>query len=259
MEWRGRLFLGMDRLVYAGPIAPTQVHAHHAIQIVVVQKEPDTLSWKNASGQEAAGRAAVIPADADHAIVSASVRALMILVEPESDDGRKLSAVVTGNEAASWIGAGTRVDLLAHRAPPVSFVDAMELARAAIELLTGSSPVRRSLHPSVTRVLRSLAHRIADDDDVAVKQLARDAGLSPSRLQHVFRESIGIPIRRYILWARLRQAALALQRRASITDAALEGGFADAAHMTRTFKRMFGIAPTDVVDWADWVLDESID
>ena len=31
-------------------------------------------------------------------------------------------------------------------------------------------------------------------------------------------------------------------------------GFADAAHMSRTFRRMFGVAPTEVVGLVRWVL-----
>jgi AraC-like DNA-binding protein len=33
---------------------------------------------------------------------------------------------------------------------------------------------------------------------------------------------------------------------ASLTDAARAAGFADAAHMTRTFRRMLGISPSSL-------------
>lgn len=68
--------------------------------------------------------------------------------------------------------------------------------------------------------------------------------LSPSRLAHRFREVTGVPLRRYVLWCRLRRAADAAMRGSSLTDAAYLAGFADSAHLTRTFRAMFGIAPS---------------
>jgi AraC-like DNA-binding protein len=32
----------------------------------------------------------------------------------------------------------------------------------------------------------------------------------------------------------------------SLTDAAHEAGFADSAHLSRTFRRMFGVAPSSL-------------
>jgi AraC-like DNA-binding protein len=49
--------------------------------------------------------------------------------------------------------------------------------------------------------------------------------------------------------ATLRDAAIV-----ALTAAASAAGFADGAHMTRTFRRMFGIAPSDVAGYATFVL-----
>ena len=50
--------------------------------------------------------------------------------------------------------------------------------------------------------------------------------------------------RQYLLWTRLYSALGELARGASLTEAALEAGFADAAHLTRTFRRMVGVVPS---------------
>jgi len=44
------------------------------------------------------------------------------------------------------------------------------------------------------------------------------------------------------LWLRLMRAVERFAAGASLTDAAHEAGFADSAHLSRTFRRMFGIA-----------------
>jgi AraC-like DNA-binding protein len=70
--------------------------------------------------------------------------------------------------------------------------------------------------------------------------------LSPSRFMHVFTESVGVPVRPYILWLRLQRAACDLMTGTSVTSAAHNAGFSDAAHLTRTFRRMLGTTPTDL-------------
>ena len=74
--------------------------------------------------------------------------------------------------------------------------------------------------------------------------LASDSGLSPSRFRHLFRQEIGMSAQSYIVWLRLCEACTALARGSSLSDAALRAGFSDAAHFTRTFRRTFGLAPS---------------
>jgi AraC-like DNA-binding protein len=63
---------------------------------------------------------------------------------------------------------------------------------------------------------------------------------------HAFTESVGVPLRPYILWLRLQRAACDLIHGATATEAAHSAGFSDAAHLTRTFRRMFGVTPTEL-------------
>ena len=52
--------------------------------------------------------------------------------------------------------------------------------------------------------------------------------------------------RQYLLWTRLYSALVGLARGVPLTEAALGAGFADAAHLTRTFRRMVGIVPSAI-------------
>jgi AraC-like DNA-binding protein len=61
---------------------------------------------------------------------------------------------------------------------------------------------------------------------------------------HAFTESVGIPVRPYILWLRLQLAACDLIDGSSVT--AYRAGFCDASHLTRTFRRMLGVTPSDL-------------
>jgi AraC-like DNA-binding protein len=61
---------------------------------------------------------------------------------------------------------------------------------------------------------------------------------------HVFTESIGVPLRAYLLWCKLQRAAAGVATGLPLSQAAAAAGFADAAHMTRAFRRMFGMTPS---------------
>ncbi len=50
----------------------------------------------------------------------------------------------------------------------------------------------------------------------------------------------------YVMWLRIYAACVALARGASLSDAAYQAGFSDAAHFTRTFRRTFGLAPSQL-------------
>jgi AraC-like DNA-binding protein len=76
---------------------------------------------------------------------------------------------------------------------------------------------------------------------------AARASVSPTRLTHRFSEEVGIPFRRFVLWARLKRAVEETRRGASLTEAAVEAGFSDAAHLSRTFRAMFGLSPSMVL------------
>ncbi len=71
--------------------------------------------------------------------------------------------------------------------------------------------------------------------------------LSESRLSHLFKENVGISIKRYFLWNRLKYALkFLLTEETNLKEASFEAGFSDQAHLTRTFKSFLGINPVKV-------------
>ena len=78
------------------------------------------------------------------------------------------------------------------------------------------------------------------------RALAERAHLSPSRFQVLFREATGLPVRNYLLWRRLLEATARLQGGEPVTSVAHATGFADAAHLSRSFRRIIGAAPSSL-------------
>lgn len=73
-------------------------------------------------------------------------------------------------------------------------------------------------------------------------EVANTLALSESRFLHLFREQMGIAWRPYLLWRRTICAAHAITKGKSATEAAHLAGFSDSAHLSRTFRSLFGMS-----------------
>jgi AraC-like DNA-binding protein len=83
------------------------------------------------------------------------------------------------------------------------------------------------------------AHEAIDLD-----ALAQMAGLSPFHFLRLFSRALGVTPHQYLIRARLRKAARMLADESrSITQVALDCGFADLSNFVRTFHRAAGVAP----------------
>jgi AraC-like DNA-binding protein len=73
---------------------------------------------------------------------------------------------------------------------------------------------------------------------------ARRAGLSPFHFLRLFAKVVGVTPHQYLVRSRLRRAAgLLAEDSRSITDIALDVGFADLSNFVRTFHRAAGVSP----------------
>ncbi len=83
-------------------------------------------------------------------------------------------------------------------------------------------------------------------ENVSLDELAREAGLSPFHLVRVFTASVGLPPHAFQQQRRLdaaRRLLRASSRTVRLADIAQECGFADQSHLTRAFKRVYGVTP----------------
>jgi AraC-like DNA-binding protein len=80
-------------------------------------------------------------------------------------------------------------------------------------------------------------------DDLSADDLAHAVGLSRFQLYRQFREGYGLAPSAYLRQVRLREARRRLAAGAAIAEAAIAAGFADQSHLTRWFRRTYGITP----------------
>jgi AraC-like DNA-binding protein len=68
-------------------------------------------------------------------------------------------------------------------------------------------------------------------------------GLSRYALARHFRACLGTSPYRYLTLRRLDRARSLIRRGSALADAAVSCGFADQSHMTRQFKKAYGMSP----------------
>ncbi|MBI5505964.1 MAG: helix-turn-helix transcriptional regulator [Deltaproteobacteria bacterium] len=237
-DWTGTLFLSLTRAVYVGPARDTDPHQHHAIQICVALDEPFLLRpgpqqpWRPC-------RTAVIGADVDHQLDGRAARHVLIYLDPETPDGRRI--VPPQSTSIAPLSEALSAALRESAAGAQDGQDA-DLYAAVSRCLALTPLEQRRLDPRV-----ALALTIARQDPqrfTSVAAVAATVGLSPRRFRDLFARDTGIGCRRLMLWLRLHAAVRSLAHRSTLTESAYAAGFSDSAHLSRTFRAMFGIAPS---------------
>jgi AraC-like DNA-binding protein len=219
-------------LAYLGAVGATGRHAHHAVQLMVAETE---LAVVDDRGRAHRGRRLMIPPDTGHAITVGAHRAVALFVDPGSTLGAALNRRPGWSDGGNAVLDGVRPDEREPRAAVAALADAL-----APEIRRLPAPVE---HPSVLRA-RALLPAMIADGPVRVSDVAARVGISTSRLTHVFTEQVGLPLRRYVLWLRIMTAIARVAEGGDLTHAAHAAGFADSAHLSRTCRATFGLAPS---------------
>ncbi|AZQ67631.1 AraC family transcriptional regulator [Silicimonas algicola] len=213
------------------------MHAHHAFQITL--SAGGTVGIRTAEGL-VPGPAILIAPDVLHAIEPEG-RIALLFVEPESRDGAGLHELLRGAPVArlpEMPGAAIELAGIWGR-PPAGDAELARLGRRLLAAVLGPASGGPGVDPRIGRVLDRLTD--GSEGEPTAAEAAAIACLSESRFSHLFVAQVGLPFRTFLLWRRLMRAVEQQARGKSLTEAAHAAGFADSAHFSRTFQRMFGL------------------
>lgn len=231
--------------LYVGPLLPNAPHAHHAVQITAALTGRVTSHSADGIGGRA-GAVVVVGRDEVHALTG-SATTFQLYVDPGALPAH-LDAGGSTAEAQRLTGRVRRL------LPTLRLLwdehAELEAWRRAAQRITVVGPPWGDDQQRVfdDRIARTLARvHASPGDPPGLTDAAAAVGLSAGRFGHLFSEGTGLPYRRYLLWARLIAAVADLSSAGSLTSAAHRAGFADQSHLTRTFRRMFGMPPSALV------------
>lgn len=240
------VYLSKGRVLLIGDGLENDEHRHHALQITI-NLEPAEFTLRQDTN-EFVTQGIIIHPNAPHHVTSSDSWRAVLLLDPQTQYSRQIKQRFLSENSAHSLNDD---DLLFCRGQFDDFdahAQSIEVADRAISAVIErfAGPVHQTeTHPRVAKALTYIHN--AQGKELTLKQLAEEVFLSESRLSHLFKSEIGIPIQRYLLWYKVVQTAFNIGRGMSLTDAADEAGFADSAHFSRTFRAMFGTTPSQII------------
>jgi AraC-like DNA-binding protein len=248
-NWHGKVLLWDEQALFLGNAADTSLHESPAIKICVALGEDFFLKFSDGEDWRPFASAIIAPGQL-HAIDGRQGEMAMLVLVPEAELAEPLNPLFMTNgviELSTAVNKELRRLFKELGSDENSEVSDQTICFRMMEMISADVGTKgeSSLDPRVAKSIEWI--RSDREGGVSVKEIAAGADLSESRFSHLFTENVRVPVRRYLLWLRLREAIHLLARGVSLTDSAYEAGFADSAHLTRTFRGMLGITPSALI------------
>lgn len=239
--FQSRAYVGQGWLLYCGPLQHLETHRYGAAVLHVGVYRPFRLRLADGEWREC--QCAVVPPGVPHALDLAGGVHGKLFVERDSPHGAGF------RRRFPWRDGVARRFRDADTVELFRWVFEADPDRRAVESrldgwLGGMADGAGGFDARIRTVIQVMARE--PDRNFSQEALAGLIGLSPSRFLHLFRESTGVPYRRFRQWRRLLAAIGHLHAGDNLTRAALEAGFADAAHFSHCFRDAFGVNPAPV-------------
>jgi AraC family transcriptional regulator len=241
---RGLGIVTNEGALYIGSTLNTSVHTAHAFKIyIAIEGEFDLLL--DSSRRWESLKSIVIAPDRPHKVDGASAIVAVFYLIPETVEGQRMSRYYCAQDV--FAPAQQAVACLAPRLSEIwrqgCWGDAITSNFFSDIFPTPGANV--NFDRRIAFILEYLGAEL--NHRVTIAELSAAVSLSPSRLEHLFREQVGISISRYLLWIRIRKALEMMCLGTSLTEVAYAVGFADSAHLSRTFRRLIGLAPSTLI------------
>jgi transcriptional regulator GlxA family with amidase domain len=120
------------------------------------------------------------------------------------------------------------------------------VASAVRQVVDGAGPAAERPRPADARIVGEARAAIRDDVPAAatLRTLAQQLDVSPYRLSRAFRRELGVPLATYRNRLRVGRALDRIEQgEVELAGLAVELGFADQAHLTRTVRQHAGGPP----------------
>ena len=230
-----KIYWDKDNIAFIGNQVNATEHAHCVLQIFLSLNEPLEVT---VNGNQVNGKCIIVNKNARHIFSCDNQIRLSILIEPSSNFATELIQKIDSD----YLIFDNDIDRLQQKA--AALIDTNDRQRY-IEFIQDFAEylgVKRNsgiLDERITALLEILQN--CDCYDHTIENFAKSVCLSSSRLSHLFREQIGVPLKSYILFHQLEKAFAALLSGANITDAAMLAGFDSPSHFAATVKKWMGM------------------
>lgn len=241
-ERKSILYLWNSRVMFATNSMQTDFHSHYAATLAISLEKNITIETD--LGKEEY-RVALVGPNTHHRTVSPGVEMVALLIDPETYEFGSISRTISSGEVK-------RLDIKNF----LPLIDSLwslyygdlsdeEATKLQLDLLRTVYPfdtLETIVDPRIQKIAKKI--RMEVPSSIRMKEIGKDFSISEDRLIRLFKENLGIPLRRYLLWVRILRAVKEIKEGNNLTEAAHAAGFSDSAHFSRTFKENFGFIPS---------------
>jgi len=222
---------------YIGKSIETERHTHHALEFIFGIEQPFDLISDEEKLSDVYG--VVIHPNYPHQFIGNDVEYLFIFLEPELLQVNQIKnyynltsqKIVTLGSLSKFPNPEKVIDFS-------FFAEVLKIPKLHKEI--------NDIDYRIKNVIELIKTNL-EEGQISSNALAKSIFLSESRFSHLFKEQIGIPVRKFILWCRIQEALKELLKGNNFTKSAHAAGFSDSAHFSRTFLEMFGVSPSSVL------------
>ena len=248
LSWSGRVFLWQEQALFLGSASETSLHASPGIKIVVALNGVFGIRINSRAPWETFRSVMIAPGQI-HAIDGRGQELALLVLAPEAKVAQPIAPIYL-RQTISELDPGVVQKLMPflNDSHQLDGIDAARICQHMIESVRSpqsTNEIESNFDPRVSRTVELL--REETERTSSIGEIAAHVDLSESRFSHLFSDQLRVSPRRYLLWLRLREALQLLAAGATVTHAAHGAGFADSAHLARTFRGMLGISPTSLI------------
>lgn len=230
------LFVHNFYALFIGHFFDNTEHKHHAIQLCTKLGSDLEICLENSITK---GKSFLIAPDCTHKIVKGNGELFILFIDPETTIGKNLTNKYLKQNKFTELDLSSVTDKLNK---PLTADKVNCLIKDIFKKLDIEE--KREINPRIIKILDLIEQ--SPLKKIRIQEIANEFKLSESRIQHIFKEEVGISLQKFILWKRIGDAVQLTKSSNDLTWIAHEAGFSDSAHFSRTFKQMFGVCLKDL-------------
>ena len=234
-----------DLLVASASARRFDPHMHDTWSVIIVTKGAATFRSRRWSAVARAGDMLAFRPYEVHAGVCLTEAVEYRVVYPSrrfmADHLTAASVPLLGSGALPRIAASEGLlDALIPTTP-----DAVRLEEALRRVLEGCVVSPMPSHEGTVASIAEARRLIESIDHASIRTatLAQAVGLHPSHFVRAFHRDAGLAPQTYVRQVRVGRARALICAGMTLSEAALAAGFCDQAHLTREFRKVFGVTP----------------
>lgn len=240
------LYLWPGRRLVVLPATSNRPHRHLPASVLIGLDGPFRLGIRGHGEIEA--EAAIVASEVEQHMDSLGRPLLILHIDPDLPFHRTLVPKLAGAPFRTLPGelfASQRARMRAALTQPLDDAQAHALFNDVLAAIRGEGHDGPPLDRRIARIVQKLRHELPEKIDSDA--LAAEAGLSRSRLMHLFKTEVGTSIGRYALALRLESALRRWKQGMSMTTLAQDAGFYDVSHLLQAGRNYIGTLPSGLI------------